>query len=99
MHDAPCAGAAHAGPAARQRGTRRASRTQARRRTGAVSVAEVILNVPWEAASMTIAELLTSQRQWGTIRSRKFLTGIGIAETKTIASLTERQRSLLATMV
>jgi hypothetical protein len=66
---------------------------------GAVSVAEVILNAPWEAASMTIAELLTSQRQWGTIRSRKFLTGIGIAETKTIASLTERQRSLLATMI
>jgi hypothetical protein len=66
---------------------------------GAVSVAEVILNPPWEAASMTIAELLSSQRYWGTIRSRKFLAGIAMPETKTIASMTERQRSLLATMV
>jgi hypothetical protein len=66
---------------------------------GAVSVGEVILNAPWEAANMTIVELLTSQRQWGMTRSRKLLTGIGIPETKTIASMTERQRSLLATVL
>jgi hypothetical protein len=63
---------------------------------GMVSVGEIILNPPSEATSMTLAELLTSQRQWGSTRSRKFLTGIGIPEIKTIASLTERQRSLLA---
>lgn len=66
---------------------------------GAISVGEVLLNSPWEAASMTIAELLTSQRRWGTTRCSKFLAGIGMPETKTVASMTERQRSLLATMI
>ncbi|MDX6705612.1 MAG: hypothetical protein QOI48_1458 [Solirubrobacteraceae bacterium] len=66
---------------------------------GAITVGEVILSSPWEAASMTIAELLTSQRRWGTTRSSKFLAGIGMPETKTVQSMTERQRSLLASMV
>jgi hypothetical protein len=66
---------------------------------GAVTVGEVILTCPWEAASMTIAELLTSQRRWGTSRCSKFLAGIGMPETKTVGSMTERQRALLAAMV
>jgi hypothetical protein len=66
---------------------------------GAIGVGEVILNSPWEAASMTIAELLTSQHRWGTARSSKFLAGIGMPETKTVESLTDRQRHLLARMV
>ena len=66
---------------------------------GAVSVGEVILNSPWEAASMTIAELLTSQHRWGTARCSKFLADIGMSETKTVESMTDRQRTLLATMV
>ena len=66
---------------------------------GALSVAEVITASPWEAASMTIAELLTSQRRWGTSRASKFLAGIGMPETKTVGSMTERQRALLAAMV
>ena len=66
---------------------------------GAIAVNEVILACPWEAASMTIAELLTSQRRWGTARCRKFLAGIGMPETKTVGSMTERQRSLLAALI
>ena len=66
---------------------------------GEIAVGEVILTCPWEAASMTIAELLASQRRWGTSRCSKFLAGIGMPETKTIGSMTERQRSLLATLV
>ena len=66
---------------------------------GAIAVSEVIVACPWEAASMTIAELLTSQRRWGTSRCNKFLAGIGMPETKTIGSMTERQRALLAAMV
>jgi hypothetical protein len=66
---------------------------------GAVTVGEVILTCPWEAASMTIAELLTSQRRWGTSRASKFLAGIGMPETKTVGSMTERQRGLLAALV
>lgn len=48
---------------------------------------------------MTIAELLTSQRRWGTTRASEFLAGIGMPETKTLGSMTERQRSLLASML
>ncbi len=66
---------------------------------GEVGVGEVILTCPWEATSMTIAELLTSQRRWGTSRCSKFLAGIGMPETKTVGSMTERQRALLAAMV
>jgi hypothetical protein len=66
---------------------------------GAITVDEVILTSPWEAASMTIAELLTSQRRWGSTRCSKFLAGIGMPETKTVGSMTERQRSLLAAMI
>ena len=66
---------------------------------GTVTVGEVIQTCPWEAASMTIAELLTSQRRWGTSRCSKFLSAIGMPETKTVGSMTERQRALLAAMV
>ncbi len=63
---------------------------------GALDVDEVILTCPWEAASMTIAELLLSQRRWGATRCTRFLAEIGITETKTIGSMTERQRRALA---
>lgn len=63
---------------------------------GAITVAEVIVECPWEAASMTVAELLTSQRRWGATRCSKFLAGIGLPETKTVGSMTDRQRSVLA---
>lgn len=79
----------------------RLARAELKRRVGegAVTVDEVILTCPWEAASMTIAELLTSQRRWGTTRCNKFLAGIGMPETKTVGSMTERQRSLLAALI
>jgi hypothetical protein len=66
---------------------------------GAIPVSDVILTCPWEAASMTIAELLGSQRRWGTTRCSKFLAEIGLPETKTVGSMTTRQRSVLAAMV
>ena len=66
---------------------------------GTLPVAEVVLTCPWEAASMTIAELLRSQRRWGTTRAGKFLAGIGMPETKTLGSMTERQRCLLASLL
>lgn len=79
----------------------RLARADLKRRVGdgAVTVDEVILTCPWEAASMTIAELLTSQRRWGTTRCSKFLAGIGMPETKTVGSMTERQRSVLAALI
>jgi len=79
----------------------RLARAELKRNVGvsAISVAEVIVACPWEAASMTIVELLTSQRRWGTSRASKFLAGIGMSETKTVGSMTERQRALLVAMV
>jgi hypothetical protein len=48
---------------------------------------------------MTIAELLLSQPRWGHKRCTKFLADIGMTETKTIGSMTERQRKALAALL
>ena len=79
----------------------RLARAELKRKVGddAITVADVILKVPWEAASMTIAELLMSQSRWGATRCTKFLASIGMAETKTVGSMTDRQRDLLAAMI
>jgi hypothetical protein len=62
---------------------------------GEVDVAEVIEECPWEAESMTLAELLTSQRRWGRTRVRKLLQTLALSENKRIGTLTPRQRTLL----
>ena len=79
----------------------RLARAELKRRIseGSLAVDDVILTCPWEVASMTIAELLTSQRRWGIQRCGKFLAAIGMPETKTVGSMTERQRSLLAALI
>jgi hypothetical protein len=64
---------------------------------GDLDVAEVIEDSPWETESMTLAELLTSQRRWGRTRARKLLQTLALSENKRIGSLTARQRALLAT--
>ena len=62
---------------------------------GEVDVAEVIRDCPWETESMTLAELLTSQRRWGRTRARKLLQAVALSENKRIGTLTPRQRTLL----
>ena len=62
---------------------------------GTVSVADVILERPWEAANMTLVELLLSQKRWGATKCSKFLANLGLPESKTVGSLTDRQRKLL----
>jgi hypothetical protein len=64
---------------------------------GELSVADVVLECPWEAESMAIADLLMSQHRWGRTRCRRFLNGLQIAETKRVGSMTDRQRHALAT--
>lgn len=66
---------------------------------GEISAAEVILDTPEEAETMTVSDLLTSQRRWGTTRCRKFLQCVPMSENKTIGSMTERQRRALASML
>jgi hypothetical protein len=63
---------------------------------GEISAAHVILECPWEAASMTVSDLLTSQRRWGSTRCRKLLQSVPMSENKTVGSMTERQRQALA---
>jgi hypothetical protein len=66
---------------------------------GKTDAAEVVLSSPWEAESMSISELLMSQKRWGRTRCRKFLNSIGMSENKTISTLTERQRVTLAALL
>ena len=63
---------------------------------GRVAAAEIVEQAPPETETMTIAELLTSQRRWGSIRARKFLAPLALSETKRLGTLTPRQRSMLA---
>jgi hypothetical protein len=63
---------------------------------GDVDAAEIVRECPWETESMTLAELLTSQRRWGRTRARKFLLGVALNENKRLGTLTPRQRALLA---
>jgi hypothetical protein len=63
---------------------------------GEADVAGIVLECPWEAESMTIADLLMSQHRWGRTRCRRFLASIPMLETKTVGSMTERQRNALA---
>ena len=64
--------------------------------TGAVDAAEIGGECPWEAESMSIGELLRSQRRWGRTRARKFLFSIAVNENRELNRLTSRQRELLA---
>jgi hypothetical protein len=58
-------------------------------------VMDVISELPWEAQSMSLLELLASQRRWGRQRSRKLLNSVGLSENKELGTLTERQQGLL----
>jgi hypothetical protein len=79
----------------------RLARAELKRRVagGEIGVAEVILDCPWEAQSMAVADLLMSQRRWGQTRCHKFLAQIPMSEQKTVGSMTERQRRTLAAML
>jgi hypothetical protein len=79
----------------------RLARAELKRRVagGETSVSEVIVQCPWEAASMAVGDLLMSQRRWGHTRCRKFLAQVPMSEQKTIGSMTDRQRRTLAAML
>jgi hypothetical protein len=79
----------------------RLARAELKRRVaiGEITAADVILRAPWEAESMTVSDLLTSQRRWGHTRSRKFLQCIPMSENKTVGSMTDRQRHALAQLL
>ena len=79
----------------------RLARAQLKRRVtrGDLTAMDVILSRPWEAESMAVSELLMSQHRWGHTRARRFLATVPISETKTLGSMTDRQRSSLAELL
>lgn len=76
----------------------RLARAELKRRVadGEVSVADIVLDCPWEATSMPVAELLMSQRRWGVNRCRRVLQAIPVPENKPVGAMTDRQRHELA---
>src|SRR5215510_4327003 len=45
---------------------------------GHCDITDVITESPWQAESMSLSELLCSQRRWGRARSHKLLASIGL---------------------
>jgi hypothetical protein len=76
----------------------RLARAEAKRRiaAGDVSAAEIVANPPWYAESMSVSELLMSQRRWGRARCRRLLLSLGVPENKRLGTLSARQRAALA---
>jgi hypothetical protein len=79
----------------------RLARARMKRRiaAGDLSAADVILTCPWQAHSMSISDLLMSQKRWGRTRCRRSLMSLGVPENKQIGTLTERQRLALAAVL
>ena len=70
-----------------------------RLRSGEIAAADAILRRSRDTDTMTVAELLLSQRGWGPTRSAKMLRSVSLSEKKTLGSLTERQRLMLAAVL
>src|SRR4051794_37460786 len=66
---------------------------------GELSAADVVMNCPWQAHSMSISDLLMSQKRWGRTRCRRLLTSLGVPENKQVGTLTDRQRIALAAVL
>jgi hypothetical protein len=66
---------------------------------GELTASEVILSCPWQAHSMSISDLLMSQKRWGRARCRRLLVSLGVPENKQVGTLTERQRLALAAVL
>jgi len=79
----------------------RLARADLKRRVaeGELAAADVVISCPWEAETMSVSDLLMSQRRWGRTRCRKFLGSMPMSENKTLGSLTDRQRRTLAAML
>jgi len=70
-----------------------------RLRAGEVAAADAIRRGSRDTDTMTVAELLLNQRGWGPTRSAKVLRSVSLSEKKTLGSLTERQRVMLAAVL
>jgi hypothetical protein len=66
---------------------------------GKLSAAEVLFSQSSEIQTMAVGDLLMSQRSWGHARCRGLLGAVPLSEAKTVGSMTDRQRSLLAALL
>src|SRR3954470_456992 len=75
----------------------RLARAELKRKIGSeeLSAAQVVKDCPWQAESMSVSDLLMSQRRWGRARCRRLLVSLGIPENKQIGTFTDRQKSAL----
>ena len=79
----------------------RLARAQLKRRVraGRLAAAEVVLTSPWQTRTMSVGELLMSQRGWGRVRARRLLLSLAVPENKQVGTLTDRQRVALAAVL
>ena len=79
----------------------RLARAQVKRRVraGGLTAAEVVLTSTWQTRTMSVGELLMSQRGWGRVRARRLLLSLAVPENKQIGTLTERQRLAIAAIL
>jgi len=79
----------------------RATRAALKRRlrAGDLAPADTILRGSSDTDTMTVADLLRSQRGWGPKRSSKVLRSISLSDSKTLGSLTARQRTILVAVL
>jgi hypothetical protein len=75
------------------------ARLKRRVRAGGLAAAEVILTSPWETRTMSVGELLMSQRGCGRVRARRLLRSLAVPENKQIGTLTKRQRLAIAAVL
>ncbi|HEU0023075.1 MAG TPA: hypothetical protein VFQ12_00490 [Thermoleophilaceae bacterium] len=66
---------------------------------GELTAAEVVMSCPWQAQSMSISDLLMSQKRWGRTRCRRLLMSLGVPENKQVGTLTDRQRIAVAAVL
>lgn len=79
----------------------RTGRAQLRRdiADGQVTIDQVLCDVPDEAATMQVVELLMCQRRWGRVRARKLLKQVPVAENRRLEQLTGRQRDVIIALL
>lgn len=68
-------------------------------RTGDVKAADVIREMPSTVETMPLIELVACQYGWGPQRTRRLLRAVAVTADKTIGSMTQRQRDLVACLL
>jgi hypothetical protein len=58
-------------------------------------VGDILRNPPAEAETMTVGQLLSCQRGWGTVRTLNALRSAEVSENKELRRLSERQIAVL----